>query len=175
MTSRIRASNPPCRNSFSPSAAVGRAVTLRPSAPRYSLTITARLSSSSIIRTRSAIFPIFLGTLSLPHSQRGREANLRFRSATLHLVSMPARLAMPTGREIGELGALLGCENLCCVHYGLHQPARGDVRELQFRAADLPQGVTVDGRLRERLTQGLTVLVMLVPHRQQVLDGSLDN
>jgi hypothetical protein len=93
----------------------------------------------------------------------------------LHLVSMPARLAMPTGREIGELGALLGCENLCCVHHGLHQPARGDVRELQFRAADLPQGVTVDGRLRERLTQGLTVLVMLVPHRQQVLDGSLDN
>jgi len=46
---------------------------------------------------------------------------------------------------------------------------------LQFRAADLPQGVTVDGRLRERLTQGLTVLVMLVPHRQQVLDGRLDN
>src|SRR4029453_13985789 len=94
---------------------------------------------------------------------------------TLHLVSMPTHLAMPTGGEFGERGALLGGEDLRGVCNGLHQPAGGRIGGGQFPAADLPQGVTVDGRLRERLAQRLTVLVMLVPQRQQVLDGSLDN
>src|SRR5262245_24837878 len=177
MTSRISASNPPCRNSLSPSAAVGRAVTVMPRAPRYSLTSAARRSSSSIIKTRSAIFPLALGIPTLFLSQREKEQHHRLRPGAVHaapgLHATP--LAMPPGGEVGERGALLGGEDLRGVGNGRHQPARGRVCEVQFRAADLPQGVTVDGRLRECLTQRLTVLVMLVPQRQQVLDGRLDN
>jgi hypothetical protein len=75
--------------------------------------------------------------------------------------------------QLNEFGALLGREDLCRLGNGFNQSAGGRVGELQCSAANALQGVTADGWLHEGLTQGLPVLTVLLPQRQEVFEGGL--
>src|SRR5262249_12408624 len=146
-------SNLSCRNRCSPSVAVARAVTAKPYEPRYSLSMAAKGSSSSMIRTCSAMLPLVAccQAFSLTVSQivwvdgscisTVYHYSLPLQTTASILTDIPLFLTglpgAPAASELQQLGTLLWREYVGNVRQGCDKPLRGRIHQLQFRVTNV--------------------------------------
>src|SRR5438552_5421499 len=155
MTSRSTAWKPPRARSDRPRSARGATVTWRPLFPRYSDTIAASRSSSSIISTRSATLRMVLRPAEKASAGPGR------RSGSTGVMPVHA---------LDERLALLGGEDVAHVGERLHEAPGGLVGHGHLGLADLFERRPVDGGPAELGRERVAVVLMLLPEPEQIVD-----